>query len=481
LRDGVVSAIASRSHLLAVLSGLLCAAISTAQDFDTLLANTAQLHNTVSLDHSTYFPGEAAFVTFTVQNPTPSSLLVLAPFTLASGCLESYLLSTAYPPYRPLGESLCTQVDPTAPTTTFTASEQRQMTLSSQDPMFDIEEPVLDGGTVPDTPSYYLLSYQYPSESDSAAFEVAAPQLEASGIVQVQDGSFFDPASGATEQFAQYMRAFAVRWQSESYICVSRSPIALNTPVAPDQNGKLSRGPGAFVRVASSAAPVVSLSLTADAQYNLTITWSDSNGANHTLNLGPTPPPPASGGVQVGISPAYATLSNSATQQFATTVINSGNHNVTWTVAPGSDAPQGVQLGTVNNLGLYTAPSSITSEYHVIVTAQSQADSSRSAIAVIKLIPPITVTLTPATATIVEPPVSQTVQFTVTVANTQNTEVTWQMSAPTGDVSIDAGLYTAPSTVVASQTVTITATSRADPTKSASSTVVLRCTGTCPR
>jgi RHS repeat-associated protein len=84
--------------------------------------------------------------------------------------------------------------------------------------------------------------------------------------------------------------------------------------------------------------------------------------------------------------------------------------------------------------------------------------------------PPVTVSVTPATATLYG---GQTQQFTATVANTSNTAVTWTISpAGTGTIS-SSGLYTAPATISAQQKVTVTATSQANTTASASSKVIL--------
>jgi hypothetical protein len=68
-------------------------------------------------------------------------------------------------------------------------------------------------------------------------------------------------------------------------------------------------------------------------------------------------------------------------------------------------------------------------------------------------------------------------QFTATVTGTSNMAVTWSMSPSLGTLT-SSGLYTAPGTISSSQTVTITAASVADPTKSASATVTLNPTGT---
>src|SRR5208282_5881464 len=84
--------------------------------------------------------------------------------------------------------------------------------------------------------------------------------------------------------------------------------------------------------------------------------------------------------------------------------------------------------------------------------------------------PPVTVSVSPATATLHG---GQTQQFTASVTNTSNTAVTWTISpAGTGTIN-SSGLYTAPATISTQQTVTVTATSQASPTASASSTVTL--------
>jgi hypothetical protein len=67
----------------------------------------------------------------------------------------------------------------------------------------------------------------------------------------------------------------------------------------------------------------------------------------------------------------------------------------------------------------------------------------------------------------------QTEQFAAMVVNSSNTAVTWSLS-PAGAGTINStGLYTAPAAVPASPVVTITATSVADPTKTANAVVTL--------
>lgn len=67
----------------------------------------------------------------------------------------------------------------------------------------------------------------------------------------------------------------------------------------------------------------------------------------------------------------------------------------------------------------------------------------------------------------------QTQQFNAPVSGSANTAVTWSITPPgTGSVSA-SGLYTTPAAIPTAQSVTITATSAADPTKSASAVVSL--------
>lgn len=82
---------------------------------------------------------------------------------------------------------------------------------------------------------------------------------------------------------------------------------------------------------------------------------------------------------------------------------------------------------------------------------------------------PVSVTLTPATATL---NVREAVTLVAQVSNATNTNVTWSLSPNVGDLV--GNIYTAPPAIVTQQTVTVTATSLQDPSKSASATITLR-------
>lgn len=160
--------------------------------------------------------------------------------------------------------------------------------------------------------------------------------------------------------------------------------------------------------------------------------------------------------ITVAVSPSNLSLASSGSQQFSATVQGTSNTAVTWSTS----------AGTISSTGLFTAPA-VTSNTSVTVTAKSVADPSQSASAYVTVdaaATPVTISLSPTSATLAS---GTTKQFTATVQGTTNTAVTWSASA--GSVS-SAGVFTAP--VVSSNiSVNVVATSAADSTKYAVASV----------
>jgi hypothetical protein len=429
-----------------------------------LIDNAAQIDTTLSVDRSVYFPLEVATILATVTNPTSSSLLIPAPFTSVTGCID--LVGLREDGTRgPLGaDNPCGGLlDNNTPTTVFGPGEKRTAVVQSYDNQFDIQGPTLVLGGVPQFPGVYSLRY-YEGE---AIFQVVSPQVEASAAVRIQDGSYVDTATGQTLTFPLYMGAFSLRWNGQSYVCVAQRP----TGIA----GALSLGnftdPNApYRRIAVSANPIASMTLTSDAASNLTITWKDSAGQSNSL---PGNAPALSGDVdplQLFASPPSASLQGTQTQQFSVIVANGTNGAVNWSVAPDPAAPAGSQPGTISPAGLYTAPSNVgAAQYNVIVTATSQANLAKNAAATVTLTPAVAITLSPLTANLVG---GQSLAFVATVSNATDPSVTWAASPQVGTLD-SAGLYMAPSPITSQQIITVTATSVADPTKSASASITL--------
>jgi hypothetical protein len=162
--------------------------------------------------------------------------------------------------------------------------------------------------------------------------------------------------------------------------------------------------------------------------------------------------------VSVAVTPPSATIASGGSAQFTALVSNTTNTSVTWTATP----------GTISSSGLYTAPA-VTSSAVATITATSAAVITQSASATVTInptAPPIAVTVVPATATVAP---GGTNQFTAQVSNSSDNAVTW--TATQGTVST-TGLYTAPAGTSITAA-TVTASSVADPTKSASATVTI--------
>jgi len=199
------------------------------------------------------------------------------------------------------------------------------------------------------------------------------------------------------------------------------------------------------------------------------------SGCKWGSNDGSGGEPPA---VAVSISPSSASVETDATRQFTATVTHATNTSVTWQV---DNVTGGAETtGTISAAGLYTAPSTVPNPATVTVKAISAADASITASATVTItVPPpppaVSVDVQPATAS-VQTAAAQ--HFTATVSNATDTTVTWSLSgtgcagAACGTINA-SGDYTAPGAVPSPATVTVTATSVEDPTKSDAATVTI--------
>ncbi len=168
--------------------------------------------------------------------------------------------------------------------------------------------------------------------------------------------------------------------------------------------------------------------------------------------------------MNVFVGPLSVTVYPSQTQQFTAAVTKTSNKAVAWSLSP--------NVGTMDPSGLYTAPAAITAQQTVTVTATCQADTSKTATAQITLLPDVTVSVNPAVATL-NPWGTQ--QFNATVTNSANTAVTWSLSPNVGTIYANPfyATYTAPGSIATQQTVTLTATSQAETSKSATAQITL--------
>lgn len=223
--------------------------------------------------------------------------------------------------------------------------------------------------------------------------------------------------------------------------------------------------------IANGTIAVVSVQLSASATGNLAIQLSN---ALATTPQGEALPITTVGGevsvnsqtVTLNVNPSSVTVGKSQMQQFWAAVTGSPDMAVSWSLTP--------NLGQLTASGLYTAPSTISSRSTITVTATSKADPTKSASATVTLRPdaitsvavnPTSITLTNSRTTAI---------ITASVAGTADTAINWTVSPQVGTVVKGAQylVYIAPPATTGA-TVTITATSVADPTKSASAVVTV--------
>ncbi len=167
--------------------------------------------------------------------------------------------------------------------------------------------------------------------------------------------------------------------------------------------------------------------------------------------------------ITVTLSPASASLTTGATQQFTATVANTTNTNVAWSVNGISQGNSTV--GFISSTGLYTAPNSVPTPASVTVSAVSQADTSISGSATVTITAPATptspLTVSPATATV---PAGGQQTFSATVSGNP-IAVNWTLNCQSavagacGSIST-AGVYTAPASPPPGGNVSVTAAAK---------------------
>lgn len=249
---------------------------------------------------------------------------------------------------------------------------------------------------------------------------------------------------------------------------------ALGTIVASSATTALYTAPMA---VPSPAAVTVTATSTADA--------SASGSANVTITCAATN----------AMSPSSATIGLSQTQAFSASFCLAAGASVAWDVngIAGGNASVGTIAATGAQTATYTAPANPPTVDPVTIhaTASSVTDGSSTVeSAMVTVTSSISVSVSPTAATV---ETGQRMSFASTVAGTSDTTVTWSVNgvangnatvgqvcvagsnpcaAPTGPLSgsID---YLAPAAAPSPDTVTLAATSHADPSRTGTSTITI--------
>jgi len=162
------------------------------------------------------------------------------------------------------------------------------------------------------------------------------------------------------------------------------------------------------------------------------------------------------------------------TLPFTATVSNSTDASVVWSVNGVTGGSP--QAGTISADGVYTAPADLPQGGTVQVTATSHADTSKFATASVTISSDIAVSISPGTAS-VELGAAQTFHASISSNGKPDPTIRWNLSGsacPSACGTVDAnGNYTAPQILPGNASITVTATSAADPSKQNSASVLV--------
>src|SRR5581483_8254782 len=254
-----------------------------------------------------------------------------------------------------------------------------------------------------------------------------------------------------------------VTFSAQSPVTVTISPTSMTMAPGgtPSFTASVSAGVNPAVTRTASAGTITgtgnTITFTAPNTSPTTVTVTATSVADTSKSASATVNVSSQGGVTVAVPPPTADLVAGATATFTATVSGATNTAVSWTATGGTVSGNG-------NTITYTAPVTPGS---FTLTATSVADTSKSASSVITVLPPVTVSIAPQTLSMA---VNEQRTFSASVIGTTNTAVTWSATAGSVSANDPTIIFTAPSTP---GTVALTATSVADPSKSATATITV--------
>jgi hypothetical protein len=190
-----------------------------------------------------------------------------------------------------------------------------------------------------------------------------------------------------------------------------------------------------------------------------------------------SPPPPPPPPVTVAVAPAAQNVLLGATQTFTATVTNATSTSVTWSVNGITNGNSTV--GTIDANGLYRGPAILPSPAAVTIRAISVSSPTSSGTATVTVTSDVVVSITAQSATVEVGAAQQISKSIASTGNGADQNVTWAVAgngcsgAACGTINSVSGLFTAPGILPSTpnRDVTVTATSVADPTKSATLTL----------
>jgi hypothetical protein len=185
--------------------------------------------------------------------------------------------------------------------------------------------------------------------------------------------------------------------------------------------------------------------------------------------------------ISVAITPSSTSVLLGDSVSFSATVSGSSDTAVNWSV--NGIAGGNAQIGSISASGEYTAPQVLPSPASVTISAIAQAGSGAAASAAVAITSDVTINIAPTSATV---PTGGNQSFSATISSAGKPApgVTWSANgisggnASTGTINStgsETATYLAPALVPAPPSISVTATSIADVTKSASASVTIEC------
>ncbi len=327
-----------------------------------------------------------------------------------------------------------------------------------------------------------------------------APQIMPSpGVISLTAKSVADPSRSASATITPGSHfTFTVTGPS-SVAAASSADFAATLTPAPNSNpatavswsvagaGCSGAACGTIAAGGSGATAVFTAPLSAPSPNQVTLTATPVADPAKAVAL----PITITAGVVVSLTlaPTAASLAVNHRQTFTAQLQNAANPGLTWQVngVTGGNSAVG-QICVVNSNPCaapasgaasvdYVAPAAVPSPNPVTLTVVSVADPTKSAGSAITILPHIVVAVSPPSVTLAP---GATQAFTASVAGTADQQVTWSLAgsgcaslsgaAPCGVVDA-SGFYSAPSAAPSPNSLTVTATSSEDTSRSGSAAV----------
>src|SRR5580704_2874254 len=265
--------------------------------------------------------------------------------------------------------------------------------------------------------------------------------------------------AGSTQQFAGNVSGtsnIAVTWSVSGSGCTGAACGTIST------NGQ-------YFAPASLSSPAI-------------ITVKATSVADPTKSASASVTVAAAVAVLLSISPTSASVPTVGTQLFNASVTGTSNMALSWSVSGAGCS--GSSCGTISTSGssaVFLAPSMAASPASVKVVATSVADPTKSASASVTIVgaAAVGISISPTSASV---PISGQQLFTASVTGTSNTAVSWSVSGAgcsgsscgtISPTSASSAVYLAPTVLPSPSSVSVNATSVADPTQSVSAQLTI--------